>query len=230
VLLINVDIEKEFVFTKEYGITSVPTLKLFRRGQVVETLHGYQSEADLSKLLDLYVTRDSDLNLGKAIELYSEGKQALAYQMITDAIVDDPVNPRLPMTRCKLVMHEGRYPEALKLIHSVPDEVQQNTEIQQLRYLLEFYDEADLATDLETLRHNSEQEPNDLTVKKQLITHYVFAREFELALNLLVQIKEQDPSFHEQYARRAMLKIFSILGDGHPLIGQYRSNLQRYSY
>lgn len=230
VLLINVDIENEFVFTKEYGVTSVPTLKIFRHEQVIKTLHGYQSETDLTKLLDIYVTRDSDLILSKVIQLYSEGKHTQAYQMITDAIVEDPANPRLPLTMCKLVMHEGRYPEAIKLIHSLPDDIQQHDDIRQLRNLLEFYDKDDLESELETLLLRSEQEPNDLVVKKKLITHYVFAREFEKALDLLVQIMDLEPSFQEHYAQQAMLKIFSILGDGHPLISQYRTNLQRYTY
>lgn len=31
-LLVNIDVDSEFVFTREYGIASVPTLKLFRHG------------------------------------------------------------------------------------------------------------------------------------------------------------------------------------------------------
>ena len=61
----------------EYAVIGVPTLKLFRNEQVVETLHRYQSEQDLKKVLDLYVTIDSDLILGKAIQLYGEGAPIL---------------------------------------------------------------------------------------------------------------------------------------------------------
>ena len=61
----------------EYAVAGVPTLKLFRNEQVVETLHGNQSEQDLKKVLDLCVTRDSDLILGKAIQLYGEGAPIL---------------------------------------------------------------------------------------------------------------------------------------------------------
>ncbi len=41
VLLVNIDADAEVALTREYGVTSVPTLKLFRRGEVVETRHGY---------------------------------------------------------------------------------------------------------------------------------------------------------------------------------------------
>jgi putative thioredoxin len=78
-LLVNIDTENEFVFTKEYGIASVPTLKLFRHEQVVETQHGYQSEKDLMAVLDLHVVRDSDLTLAQAVQRYTQGQHGEAY-------------------------------------------------------------------------------------------------------------------------------------------------------
>jgi len=59
-LLINVDTESEFVFPKSVVFTSVLTMKLFCNGQVVETLHGYQSEPDLKKVFGQYVSPESD--------------------------------------------------------------------------------------------------------------------------------------------------------------------------
>ena len=115
-LLVNVDTEEEFIFTKEYAVTSVPMLKLFRHGQVVETWRGYQAETDLRKVLDLYVARDSDQVLAEVVRRYTEGHTSEAYATLTKAIIDDPVNPRLPIAMCKLLKHEQRYAEALKLI------------------------------------------------------------------------------------------------------------------
>ena len=43
-LLVNIDTETEISITKDYGIASVPTLKLYRDGEVHETCHGYQSD------------------------------------------------------------------------------------------------------------------------------------------------------------------------------------------
>ena len=132
VLLINIDTQTEFKVTKEYGITSVPTLKLFRNGEVVDTQYGYQSEADLMKVLDGYVARDSDQALAEVIELYTRGEAIQAYEKLAEAIVDDPVNPRLPLAMCKLLNHEERYDEAIKLMESLPANIRKNYEITKL--------------------------------------------------------------------------------------------------
>lgn len=97
-LLINIDTEKEIIVSKNYGIASVPTLKLIRFGEVVATLHGFQSESDLRNVVDKYVTRDSDKVIEQAIQEYSQGNQAKSYQLLSDAIIDDQINPRLPLT------------------------------------------------------------------------------------------------------------------------------------
>lgn len=230
VLLVNIDTETEIVIPKEYGITSVPTLKLFRDGQVVETWHGYQSEEDLTRVLDRYVARDSDQVLPQAIQLYSEGKQADAYEMIVEAIVNDPHNPRLPLAMCKLLKHEERYQEAVKLIDALPDEIRKNAEIAQLRDLLSFYTEIDPAHDLTVLKSLLEASPQDVAVKQQLIAHYVIQQQYEPALQQLVSIMDTEPGYADNYAQKAMLRIFNLLGSDHPLIAQFRPALRRYSH
>lgn len=140
VLLINVDAESEIGLAKEHGITRVPVLKLFRNEQIIEAEDGFQSAQDIIKLLDAYVARDSDQTLADAVELYTEGKTVLAYELIAKAIADDPVNHRLPLTMCKLLKHEGRIAEAIKLIDSLPENIRANREIEQFYSLLSTID------------------------------------------------------------------------------------------
>jgi len=228
VLLINVDADKEIVISKDYGVTSVPTLKLFRNQQVVETLHGYQSEADLISVLTPYVARDSDMTLAEAVQLFADGKSVEAYEMIANAIVDDPVNYRLPLTMCKLLKHEERFAEAIRLIETLPKDIRENKEIDQFYDLLGFFAEADLTGDVDALIQHVESVPDDLRAKRQLAIQYVTAQEFEKALQQLVAIMELDHAYLENYPQKAMLKIFNILGSENKLIAQYRPNLNRY--
>lgn len=228
VLLININAETEVNITRQYGIASVPTLKLFRREEVVETLHGYQSRQDLLNLLEPYVARDSDMTLADAVQLYSEGKPAEAYEMIANAIVADPVNHRLPLTMCKLLRHEGRYAEAIKLLDSLPANIRGNKEIEQFYDLLSFFVEADMSGDVDALLRHVESNPEDLKARRQLTIQYVVRQAYEAALRQLVAIMELEPAYQENFARKAMLRIFNILGNDHPLISQYRPNLNRY--
>jgi putative thioredoxin len=229
-LLINVDADKEVAVTKEYGISSVPTLKLFRNQQVVETMHGYQAEDDLFRVLEQYVARDSDLILAAAIRLYTDGKKTEAYETIANAIVDDPVNPRLPLTFCKLLKHERRYVEAMALIDSLPLNIRNHKEVEQLHDLLTFYLELDDSKNIEGLRARVELSPNDLEARQQLAIQYVIKQEHENALDQLVDMMAIDPGYQDNFARSAMLKVFNILGSEHSLVRAYRPNLKRYAH
>ncbi len=91
------------------------------------------------KLPEPYVARDSDLALADAVDLYAKGEKVKAYEKIANAIVEDPANPRLPLTMCKLLRHEARYTEALKIIETLPPGIRDNPEIVQFRDLLTFY-------------------------------------------------------------------------------------------
>jgi putative thioredoxin len=229
-LLINVDADTEIAVTKEYGISSVPTLKLFRNQQVVETLHGYQSEEELLKILEQYVARDSDLTLAGAIRLYTEGKKTQAYETIANAIVEDPVNPRLPLTFCKLLRHEERYKEAMALIDSLPPSIRNHKEVEQLHDLLTFHLDLDSSRNIDGLRTQIELTPDDLEAIQQLTVQYVVDQQHEKALQQLVNMMDIDPGYQDNYARNAMLKLFNILGSDHALVREFRPSLKRYAH
>ena len=227
VLLINVDTEKEVDFISEYRIASVPMLKLFRRGQVVETLSGFQSEDDLQKLIEQYVTRDSDLKLADAVDLFTSGNARAAYEMIAELMVNDPINPRLPLTLCKLLHHEGRYAEATKLIATLPPDIRQNYEVDQFDALLSFFAEVNAAEDIVALEKQLAASASNLAVLRQLTAHLVTQQQYQAALQRLVEIMEIEPGYAENYAQQAMLKIFRILGSEHQLVTRYRPFLLR---
>lgn len=229
-LLINVDTDRETAVTSEYGITSVPTLKLFRNRQIVETMHGYQSEEDLLKVLEQYVARDSDLTLAGAIRLYTEGKKTEAYETIANAIVEDPVNPRLPLTFCKLLKHEERYREALALIDALPPGIRNHTEVAQLHDLLTFHMDIDASRNIDGLISQIELAPDDLEAHQQLTSQYVVGEQHEKALQQLASMMEIDPGYKDNYARSAMLKVFNILGSEHALVREFRPSLKRYTH
>jgi putative thioredoxin len=229
-LLVNVDVDAETAIAAEYGVASVPTLKLLRRREVVETLHGYHSEADLSRLLERHVARDSDQELADAIASYSRGERQQAYAAISAAIVRDPVNPRLPLTLCKLLKHEGRYGEALTLLASLPSALSEMAEVDALRDELGWLQSAHGIGDVEALIEAVADNPQELQGREQLSAFYALNGEYAEALRLLAEIIEREPDYHDSHARTAMLKIFKRLGGDHELVKRFRPKLQSYRH
>ena len=224
------DSQKEVIYTKGYGIASVPTLKLFRHTPVVETLHGYQSEHDILKILDQHVIRDSDQVLAKVIEENSQGHSTQAYELIVNAIVDDPKNARLPLAMCKLLKHEERYAEAIKLIKILPDELREDAELQFIYELMMLHQARNNDLTLEQLDDLIAANDADLELKRQRFIQLISEQEIKLALQQLVAIMEREHGFDNNYAQLAMLRVFALLAERYPLISTFRSSLNRYTY
>ncbi|MFV2059751.1 MAG: tetratricopeptide repeat protein [Gammaproteobacteria bacterium] len=229
-LLINIDIEKEIQISKNYGIASVPTLKLIRFGDVVVTLHGYQNESDLHEMLEMYVTRESDKIIEQAVQEYSQGNHEKSYQLLSDAIVDDQINPRLPLMICKLLKHEKRFTEAYNLLDVIPEKLQNELEILKLSNQLFFDMKIESVDDLDEIIKNENKNLPDLTQIQILSAYYVIEQNYESALLQLEKIINLNHKFDESYARKAMLKIFNIIGDDNNLAQKFRPLLLKYSH
>lgn len=225
-LLVHIDADAERDLCRVYAVTRVPTLKLFRRGEVVATRQGDPPEAALRKLLEQYVARDSDLALADAVDLYARGEQQAAYETIAEAVAADHDNPRLPLTLCKLLKHEQRYAEALKVLDSLPTHLAEHPEISHLHDLLTFYVARDPTRDPAALEAQVAADPGALEARQQLVAHYVVSEDYASALQQLAALHEQAAEFDAGYAPQAMRRLFNLLGDEHPLVLAYRRHLR----
>ncbi|MCK4675252.1 MAG: thioredoxin fold domain-containing protein, partial [Gammaproteobacteria bacterium] len=105
-LLANVDTNKEKQLAHEYGVNSVPTVKLFINGKVIDQIHGYDSPGSFKKMLDKYLARESDKDLAGAVAEYQNGDKEAAFEQLNKLIFIDPENSRIQLTFAKLLMRE----------------------------------------------------------------------------------------------------------------------------
>ncbi len=229
-LLINIDADSELKITREVGISSVPTLKLYRDSEVVESRHGYQSEQDLVKLVDQYITRDSDQIIALAIEEFGKGNQNKAYDMITQEILQDPDNPRLPLAIGKLLKYERRFQEALTLFESLPANIIKNRDVTRFKQELNFFAIANEITNLDALLAQSDNVDDDLAAMQQRAAFFIANQDYEKGFKQLQNIMDKDKSFDDDFARRAMLTLIGWLDVDHPLVKQYKPALRRYTH
>ncbi len=229
-LLINIDADSELKITREVGITSVPTLKLYRDSKIVESRHGYQSEQDLLELVEQYIARDSDEIIPQAIQEFIKGNQNSAYEIITQGILNDPDNPRLPLAIGKLLKHERRFQEALELFASLPENIIKNSDIKLFTQELGFFAIANEITDLEALLAQSDDPDDDLTAMQQRAAFFIANKDYEKGFKQLQYIMDKDKNFDNDFARRSMLTLIAWLDTEHPLVKQYKPALRQYTH
>lgn len=229
-LLVNVDGEAERQILLDYGVTSVPTLKIFRHREVVSTEHGYQNEAQLKYFVGSFIAQPSDQALADAVRQYAAGDAERAYQMLVQAIVDDPDNLRLPLTMAKLLIHQQRPFEAQQILLALPDASQQDTEIAVMLDRLHFLVIADEIESSDEFAIQLAQSPGDLALKMHHAALLIAQEDYAAALDALFEVMDARIDYDNDAARQAVLRVFRILGAAHALVVQFRPRLRNYTH
>ena len=90
---------------------------------------------------------------------------------------------------------------------------------------IEFIDVLESAPDAETLEKRIEQDKKDSEAHYQLSAHYILQGRIEEALDQLLQIVMYDRAYNDDAGKNGLLKLFTLLGNTHPLVNKYRRKL-----
>jgi putative thioredoxin len=224
-LLAKVNTDTERQLAQEHGIRSLPTMRLYRDGQVVEEILGAQTESTLRALLDPYIERDSDKLRLAALDAHEQGRTEEAISMLRSAQEADPENNRVQFSLIGLYLDAGRLGEAESLLNALPWAVQEEANARKLRALLDFARSAENAAPIEELEQQRENQPGDSQTRYRLAARYVLTDRLQEAMDELLAIIRNDRSFGDDAARKALLAVFELLGEDDELVATYRRKL-----
>ncbi len=222
-LLVNVNTDEEKAVATEYGVKSLPLVKVFVRGKVVEEVHGYQPEPDLRRLIDRHVTKPSDQRIADAVRRYQGGDTEGGLQLLAQAALEDPANFRIPAVLGKLLMAQRRFDEAENLFNGLPAELREQPEISHLVSHLGFIQVARSAPDRAALETRLAADPADAEARHQLAAVALVEDDYDMALTQLLELVRHDRHYGDDAGRRGMLAVFKLLGDDGELVERYRA-------
>lgn len=222
-LLVNVNTDEEKVIAQEWGVKSLPLVKVFRKGKVVEEVHGYQPKPELRRIIDRQVPKDSDQRITQALRRYKGGDTEGGLQMLAQAALDDPDNFRIPAILGKLLIAQGRFDAAQNLLQGLPAEMRAEPEIGQLLAHLGFIQVARSAPDRAALEARLAADSDDAEARYELAALALVEDDFETAMAHLLELVRGHREFGEGAGRRGMLAVFRLLGDQGELVDRYRA-------
>mgnify|MGYP001570990515 CR=1 FL=1 len=226
-LLVTIDTDRHKGIASRFAVKSLPSLKLFRAGKVVETLHGVQPERDYQAAVDRYLVALGDkvrLAAGKA---WKEGRHELAIQTLVEGAMAEPENLEIPAMLGKLLMRLSRFGEARDVLTALPEAARASPLIAPLLAHLEFITAAGVVEDPEGLKQQIAMDPDDCRSRFRLAAVSLIEDDYATAVAELMEILRRDRQFDDGIARRGLLAVFETLGGDHQLVKRYRGEMAR---
>lgn len=221
----KVNTDQERRLAEQHGIRSLPTLRLYRNGEVVEEVLGAQPESTLRTLIDTHLVRASDSRLEQALALTTAGDPAKALQVLESAFAEDPDNPHLPLPLVRLYIQDRQLEKASGLLDTLPRDVRDSDEGESLRLLMEFAATAAEAPDRATLQRKLADQPDDAEARYQLAALQLLDGDYDAALENFLELLKKHRSFGDGAAQRGLLAVFSLLGETDERVGTYRRQM-----
>lgn len=221
-LLVHVNTDELGQRARRMGVTSVPTVKFFLRGEVAHTIHGAESDAVFHAALGRFLADEREAPRQSALRLHQAGRTEEAIERLARQAVDEPENLAVAADLAKLLTLAGRTGEALALLAALPAPARAAADIAPLLAHLQLIEAAGMAID------TVEAAPSPATLLS-LAARALFEDDHDTALRHLLEIARQAPDYREDIGRRAMLALFAMLGPEHELTRRYRAHLAELS-
>jgi putative thioredoxin len=224
-VLAKVDSDAQQELSAQYKVRGIPSVKIFRHGEVVEEFTGVQPEEVIRSMIQRHVTTEADELRNQAIALIRQGDMPGGRALLQQAAELDPDNSQIQIDLAHADAGEGDYPSARERLRKLPLVDQEKPEVAALMAKVEFATASEQAEDRQVLLKNIESNPKDSASRYQLAAQCVVEGDYACALEQLLHIVMTDRKYNDDAGRRAMLSIFTMLGDDHELTTQYRRKM-----
>jgi putative thioredoxin len=209
--LVKVNTEVNQELAARFEIASIPAVKLFRNGEVVDEFVGALPEKEIRRFLEKAMPSPNTDKLKEARRLLDEGANARAAQLL-EAIVS--TEPEIPEARVLL---------AQSLLTAAPERIAELVAPVQLDS-----EYADKANALRTLARLAQLEIQcaslpEAKVRERYLAAAAAVRSgnFETALQALIEVLERNKQYDDGGAKAACRAIFLLLGVRHPLVERF---------
>ncbi|MEM0980761.1 MAG: tetratricopeptide repeat protein, partial [Cyanobacteria bacterium P01_H01_bin.58] len=212
-VLAKVDIDQYPELAKIFQVEGVPDIKVAMQGQVRNGFVGMLTEPQLREFLtELNITSKFDEAISTLTSAKQAGDLAQVEQGYADLMERYPERLEIVLEAAQFKLDQGDRPGAEALLDRVdPHQRPFGAQSQAMRSLMTFQDVA------ANLSPATEAEQFYVAGAKAATE-----ADYESALESFLALVKCDRRYREDAGRKAMLTLFTLLGDDHPLTQPYR--------
>lgn len=218
-ILVKVNSDEYAEISAKYGIRSIPNVKLFYKGEVINEFVGALPEPAIKEWLKKNIPNKYQDLISSAEAFITSGNDSEAKRMLNEVLEHDPQNQTARLLLAKILLFKNTS-KALELIKDVEETIETAERLNSIRTICSLLDQ--------NIKSSLEESPT----KEFYLTAMTHLKnmEFELSLDKLIEIIRTDRYYDDDGARKACIAIFKYLGEENPTTLTYRKEFGRALY
>ncbi len=229
-LLAKVDTDRNPNLAQRYRIQTIPNVKAFAKGKIVNEFVGALPEPAIRQFIQRLIPTKADglADAGAALEVEKQWEEALkAYR---EALTVDPHHAAAAVGELRVLVHLARWADATAAYDRMPGPVQLRDDVVALKARIDLASIGGAGPSLAELEAAVNRDPADLESRFQLAAQYAAAQRYPDALDAYLAILKKDRHYKDDAPRKMMLQIFEVVGARSALAEEYREKLARLIY
>ncbi|WP_340648741.1 thioredoxin [Pseudoxanthomonas winnipegensis] len=219
----KVDVDQEQQLAAMFQVRSVPTMVVFKEGQVLGAIPGALPEGELRKVLEqigVQPAANEEAEQAEAAPL-SPAEQVAA---LREAIAAEPDKDELKLDLALALLSIGEAAEAETLLDALPANLSTDERAVKARARLGFAAQLKDAPAPQALEAALAKDEGDLHARHLLGVHKLVAGDAEGALEQFIELLRRDRAWEDGLAKKSLIDAFRVIED-EDLVGRYRRKM-----
>ncbi len=223
-ILAKLDVDSNQVTAQQYYVQGIPAVKAFINGQVANEFTGALPEPQVRKFIEEIIPSQADLLAEQAYQWEMNRQPAMAEAGYRAALAEKPDHYPVKIGLGRVLLNQGKIDAGVAVLEGIPAGVHEQGVAEALLATAEFSRFAAGHTEDE-LWARIEADLNNSASRYALGSLYASKQQFAPALEQFLELVRRNRKYNDDGARKAMLAIFTILGDNQDIVRSYRRKL-----
>ena len=220
VQLVKIDTDANPQVAAHYGIRSIPAVKAFRDGEIVDEFVGALPEPEVRAFFDRIQPSEADRLVSEGDAALTAGDIDTAHERFQAAFESDPQHTNAALGLAVTLVERGEIDRAEELTMRTPNEPRAKRVLARAGLL-----RAAVNIDRPALEARLAANEADIKARYALGAHMLAVGEWEPGFEHLLDVMIRDRKFADDGAKERILEGLELLGSSHPLTTEYRRRL-----